>query len=347
MRFYNDILKRFSHKCPSNSFNSKFYLYKPKILFSLPQKSLTIYQKSNQVRYFCSNFIKKPEDEPKSNIEKHEETQSNKNFDELTNRDHQDKNIANSLKSAISTLDATRSKYVYEFNKAYEIIDSTLKSKIDESHREKLRNLVASIILILIIIYVCFGSLLRRKITEETADLAKETLENENLKIQTQELAMAVTQAILRDDDITSHAATFLHDASIVPETQLALLQLTLHVLQHPDTLSETVILCKKVLDELAKDKRCIDNLVSVFSDVFNDPKLINELQSLVLKILADPETLNAVTELALKIIVKPEVIEALNVLATETSQKVLTDHNVSRYIDYNHQLLKLYIIGY
>ena len=65
---------------------------------------------------------------------------------------------------------------------------------------------------------------------------------------------MAVVQTVLNDKEVTAHAASFLREASVVPETQQALLELTLHVLQHPDTLNEVAVLVKKLLDVLGND---------------------------------------------------------------------------------------------
>lgn len=54
-----------------------------------------------------------------------------------------------------------------------------------------------------VIVMACIASYyLRSKLTTQTATIAKETLENENLKIQTQELAMAVVQTILNDKEV-------------------------------------------------------------------------------------------------------------------------------------------------
>jgi hypothetical protein len=83
----------------------------------------------------------------------------------------------------------------------------------------------------------------------------QETLENESLKVQTQELATAVVNTILEDKEITSQAAAFLKEASTAPETQQALLELTLHVLQHPETLEELSNITQKMIKNLADDK--------------------------------------------------------------------------------------------
>ncbi len=104
-------------------------------------------------------------------------------------------------------------------------------------------------------IVAVFGDRIRKSLTDQTAGLAKETLENESLKIQTQELAMAVVQTILNDKEITAHAAAFLKEASVAPETQQALLELTVHILQHEDSLVQLTALAKNLIGNLSGDQ--------------------------------------------------------------------------------------------
>ncbi|RYG64999.1 hypothetical protein EON64_12845 [archaeon] len=83
----------------------------------------------------------------------------------------------------------------------------------------------------------------------------QETLKNEALKVQTQELATAVVQTILNDPAIALHASAFLAEATKAPLTQEALVQLTVHVLQHEDTLRAAQLLATKLVALLAQDK--------------------------------------------------------------------------------------------
>lgn len=138
---------------------------------------------------------------------------------------------------------------------AYVELEKALMDKFHEKNQSKFRAYLLGTILILGWISIVFGARLRKYFTEQTAGLAKETLENESLKIQTQELATAVVQTILEDKDITSHAATFLKEASTAPETQQALLKLTMHILQHKDTMDEVTKITQKLIKNLANDK--------------------------------------------------------------------------------------------
>lgn len=147
--------------------------------------------------------------------------------------------------------------YTQELNKMYESIESTLMDRIHESNKQRFRGYLLATVLLLIWIISVFGSRIRKVLSDQTAGIAKDTLENESLKIQTQELARAVVQTILNDKEVTAHAAAFLREASEAPETQQALLQLTLHVVQHPDSLRETAALFKNVFQQIMTEEVC------------------------------------------------------------------------------------------
>lgn len=68
-------------------------------------------------------------------------------------------------------------------------------------------------------------------------------------------------QTVLNDPDVLAKAAAFLRDASQTAETQAALLQLTVHVLNHPDTLKEVVKLTQELAKILAKDPDTIQQV--------------------------------------------------------------------------------------
>lgn len=218
-----------------------------------------------------SNEIEKPRDNPDSvsNMDKIStdkiSSESKFKVENLSSSVSTDKKSTKSNESPLSGLSSATARaanvlgdasinYTYEFNRLYTELEKSLKSKFYESNKRRLRIIVASVIVALCVLYACFRSYFTKTITDSTADIAKETLENESLKVQTQELAMAVVQTILNDKEITSHAANFLREASAAPETQVALLQLTLHVLQHPDSLKELGILVQKLLELLSND---------------------------------------------------------------------------------------------
>ena len=131
-------------------------------------------------------------------------------------------------------------------------------ARIKESNQRRFRVVLALVVGLVSWVISVFGERLRKLLTDHTAGLAKETLENESLKIQTQELAMAVVQTILNDQDTAAHAAAFLREAASNAETKQALVGLALHILQHPDTLKQLGQLSRRLLQELCADKvRC------------------------------------------------------------------------------------------
>lgn len=137
----------------------------------------------------------------------------------------------------------------------YGEFERTVMERLNESNSRRFRVILTTTVLVIFWVVIVFGARIRKMLTQHTADLAKETLEDESLKIQTQELARAVVQTVLNDKEIAAQAATFLKDASTAPETQQALLKLTIHVLQHPDSLAELTEMIKKIIDHLSTDK--------------------------------------------------------------------------------------------
>ena len=74
----------------------------------------------------------------------------------------------------------------------YEDFEANLMKSINESNQRRFRFLLIGTLLTIIWISTVFGARIRKMLTEETAGLAKETLENESLKIQTQVMMMVI-----------------------------------------------------------------------------------------------------------------------------------------------------------
>ena len=189
---------------------------------------------------------------PNSSTKNNQGNSDSQKFDE-TNTDHK-KEKKYSWTAAEAIAFSTK-HYASEINKVYGDMETALMRRIKESNQRRFRFFFFSTVFGLSWVIFLFGAELRKMLSDKTADLAKETLENESLKIQTQELATAVIQTILNDKDVTSQAAKFLLEAAGARETQEALLKLTEHVLQHPDTLKQVVILLKRVINELHSDE--------------------------------------------------------------------------------------------
>eukprot|EP01035_Chromulina_nebulosa_P018409 gene18409-24112_t len=140
---------------------------------------------------------------------------------------------------------------------------------------------------------------------------------------------MAVVQTILNDKEITSNAAGFLREASSVQQTQQALLQLTIHVLQHPDSLNEVTILAKKLIDNISHDEESISKLGKMIAESLKNPIIKKVVVDIIIQLANDPKVLEVVTELSLKVIHKPEILKAISDLLSEASKEVLKNDQV------------------
>lgn len=217
-----------------------------------------------------------------------------------------------SSRRAVDAIGSATVYYTHELNRMYADVEKNMMAKLKESNTRRFRLTLLGIFATIVGLYVFFGKQIKKKITDGTADIAKETLENESLKVQTQELAMAVVQAILNDKEITTHAAAFLREASTFPETQQALLQLTLHVLQHPDTINEVAVLLKHIVNDLSKDPEVVANLGNMLVLALQDPKVQSACIQLATAVLKDPEIIQVFSGLSLEVLAKKEVYQVL-----------------------------------
>ncbi len=215
-------------------------------------------------------------------------------------------------------------------NHTYEELEMNLMHRLHESNKNRFRSYLIGTILLLLWIISVFGDRIRKKMSQKTADFAKETLENESLKTQTQMLATAVVQTVLNDKEITTQAATFLQEASNAPETQAAFYQLTMHVLQHPETLAELTVLSKKLVNNLSEDPEVTSKLTKIFTQVLADPELKDAVIRLISELSGDPAVIAATSQLCLDLMVRDDVKEATTKLMTESSYEVLEDNEVN-----------------
>jgi len=221
------------------------------------------------------------------------------------------------------------SSYTQAINHSIGDIERVLMDRIHESNKRRFRIVFFSTVFGIFWFFAVFGGTISKKLRSLTTGLALETLEDKSIKIQTQELAMAVVQTVLNDKEVTAQAAAFLREASHTPETQEALLQLTLHVLQHPDSVQELSVLTKRVVAELANDKETIRHIGELLCEVFNSPLMMSRLSALVGELCQDKEVYGAVSDLAVKVAAEPPVVEAVNELLLNSANYVLNDEEV------------------
>ncbi len=220
--------------------------------------------------------------------------------------------------------------YTVAMNNSIKDIEQSLMKRIHESNQRRFRLLFFGSLGAIIWFFVAFGETIGQKLKSMTTGLALETLEDKAIKVQTEELARAVVQTVLNDKDVTAQAASFLREASHAPETQEALLKLTLHVLKHPDSLKELSLLTKNVLAALSSDPDAIKHLAVLFSEVFQDPELKQHLNIVASDICKSPEVMAAASELTALVFREPIVQEAVNDILVEGSSNVMKNEEIS-----------------
>jgi len=231
----------------------------------------------------------------------------------------------------IAQITASNAKYYTDvatgaLNKQYLSLEETLLQRITAKNRRNLRGVLLSIVVCLVLVIVVFGRKIRQKVTTSTASIAKETLEDEQLKNQTQALATAVVQTILTDQEVTVQAANFLREASNAPETQEALLALTLHCLRHPDSLDSLSDLVQKLLVRLASDPQARASVVELGSRVCKDEQLLEDLSGLALAVATDESLNSALNEIIMSVLALPEVHAAVTDILRQTACDLLQD---------------------
>ncbi|CAM9240215.1 unnamed protein product, partial [Hapterophycus canaliculatus] len=147
--------------------------------------------------------------------------------------------------------------------------------------------------------------------------------------VQTQELATALVQALLNDQEVVSAGALFLREASANPETQGALISLALYVLLHPDTLAETKVLAKKLVRAILDDPDTVQQVTDMALNVMRNPRFRQGASELVVALGQSEEVYAAVTDLASRVIQDPEVQATLSVVLSASSREVLQDQEV------------------
>mmetsp|Transcript_6377 Transcript_6377/g.10450 ORF Transcript_6377/g.10450 Transcript_6377/m.10450 type:complete len:425 (-) Transcript_6377:1507-2781(-) len=220
--------------------------------------------------------------------------------------------------------------YTTSVNNSIKDIEQSLMKRIHESNQRRFRFMFFGTLGAITWFFVVFGGTIGRKLKSMTTGLALETLEDKSIKIQTEELARAVVQTVLNDKEVTAQAASFLREASHAPETQEALLKLTLHVLKHPESLKELSLLTKNVLAALSHDPEAVKHLAVLFSAVFQDPELKQHLNIVASEICKSPEVVAAATELTSEVFREPVVQEAVNHLLVEGSSNVMKNEEIS-----------------
>jgi hypothetical protein len=152
---------------------------------------------------------------------------------------------------------STIGSYIGATYQTVESFEESLMRRIHQSNKERFRFLFLATVVFGLWFFNAFGEDIATKIGILTKGFLHETLEDKSIKNQAQELAIAVVQTVLNDKEVAKQAANFLREASQSKETQDALLQLTLHILQHPDSQTELTALAKRTVNVMVTDEVC------------------------------------------------------------------------------------------
>lgn len=212
---------------------------------------------------------------------------------------------------------------------AYEDLELRVMARVGNQNRDRFRLLLASSIVFVVWVIAVFGTRIRKSLGSQAIEVAQEMAENEQLKVQTGELAMAVVQTILNDKEINSNAASFLQKAAGEKETQEALMLMLQHVLKHPDTEKELMALVGKIIESISKDKKCIEDLGFLFTHALAEKSVLDACVKLIAILAEDEIVLKAVSDLTVKVIAERNVTDATNELFATSTEKVLTDEAV------------------
>eukprot|EP00752_Nemacystus_decipiens_P012697 g11249.t1 len=217
----------------------------------------------------------------------------------------------------------------HQVSELYAEMERNLMSRMHAQDKNRFRAVGLSSVLLLIWVLSMFGTEIRRYFASQTAEVARETLKVEALQVQTQELATALVQTLLNDQEVVSAGALFLREASANPETQAALVSLALYVLQHPGTLAETRVLAKKLVRSILDDPDSVKQVTDLALKVIKTPRFRQGATELVVALGQSEEVYAAVTALASRVIQDPEVQATLSTVLSASSREVLRDQVV------------------
>ena len=158
-------------------------------------------------------------------------------------------------KSAVESILQSTQGWNQSWNKTYAEIESSIMERIHASNRQRFRVIALTAVIGITWTVAVFGGKIKKMLTRQTADIAKETLENKSLQIQTQELATAVVQTVLNDKEVTARASAFAREAMSTPETRDALVALLVKISEHPETKAALNKLTKSIIADLSSDK--------------------------------------------------------------------------------------------
>ena len=176
------------------------------------------------------------------------------------------------------------------------------------------------------VIYFFYGHSIRAYLVNELANFVAEALKDRKIQSETETLANAVIQQILYDASLTAKFAEFLREASMDVETHTALQNLTLQVLQHPDTVDELRLLARKLVKVISADSDITKDLSILLSKSLDDPVIYKAVVDLLAALVEDKEVVDMINNFLRRVVKEKKLIEATGDFVTETSSAVLKD---------------------
>ena len=293
---------------------------------------------SERIRFFCQRPPSRLKEEKK-------ELKQDENHSEQKSTSIHSENISSSNSNTISSNPSTTStpnvisnigeqfkNSTKEYEKiAYEIekIEKKVMEAVHTKDRKRFRITFISVSLLLIWIISTFGKDIRQLFSKQTAQVAKETLADESLQIQTQQLSAAVVQYILNDPEILALTQSFLRQASSDPETQTALLNLVRNVLLHEETVDATVELGHALVKRVLQSKEALDQVSVLMVQVLQDNRVKKGAIALLLELCQDDDVLLAFVELTTRLFAEKEVQTRVNQLMGTAVNDVLNDQTI------------------
>jgi predicted nucleic-acid-binding protein len=214
----------------------------------------------------------------------------------------------------------------------YTEMESKLMARMRTADRVRFRGVVLGSSLVVIWVGVVFGGQIRRFVGGQTAEVARETLKHESLQVQTQELATAVVHTLLNDKEVLAAATAFLRSAAMNTETQASLVNLTNHVLQHPETLREVARLGKDVVAALVVDPDVLQNMVTLALKILQDARTQQQAAQLLVYLSQEPEVYEALVGLTSRVLNDDRVRSQIVAVMTDSSHTVMNDSTVMKH---------------
>ncbi|OQR90104.1 hypothetical protein ACHHYP_05807 [Achlya hypogyna] len=176
---------------------------------------------------------------------------------------------------------------------------------------------------------IAFAPELKYSMSKTTAEVASETLQNENLQIQTQELASQIVQTVLNDPKVLNQASQFIKNLSETETTQKALVALTSNVLNNPQTMAQVTKLAKQLLLNLMQDPGTMRQFVNLIKNAIADPATRESVITLLEQLMQDERTKERLTKLVAHTFVQEPVKKSVSSTITNSLHDVMSNKDI------------------